>query len=186
MYGNSEFTDDERNLVCIASEQLYCCKTVQINYTTYDIRCDADTINIRTYPDVMVTSLEMGPNAQLYWYARVIGIFHATVSSMHPELKGMAQSQTHMDFLWVQWFGVEPGRYCHGSRFGRLPKIGFIESADKYTFTFLDPAQAIRGAHLIPMFAEGRSSALLPARKSAARILNPNKEDDWLNFYVNM
>lgn len=47
---------------------------------------------------------------------------------------------------------------------------------------FLDPAQAIRGAHLIPTFAEGRSSALLPARKSAARILNPNEEDDWLNF----
>lgn len=51
---------------------------------------------------------------------------------------------------------------------------------------FLDPAQAIRGAHLIPTFAEGRSSALLPARKSAARILNPNEEDDWLNFYVNI
>jgi hypothetical protein len=186
MYGNSEFTDDERNSVRIAGERLYRCKTVQINYTTYDIRRDADTINTRTYPDVMVTSPETGPNAQPYWYARVIGIFHATVSSTHPELEGMAQSRTHMDFLWVRWFGVEPGRYRHGSRFGRLPKIGFVESADKYAFTFLDPAQAIRGAHLIPTFAEGRSSALLPARKSAARILNPNEEDDWLNFYVNM
>jgi len=34
MYGNSEFTDDERNSVRIAGERLYRCKTVQINYTT--------------------------------------------------------------------------------------------------------------------------------------------------------
>jgi len=31
MYGNSEFTDDERNSVRIAGERLYRCKTVQIN-----------------------------------------------------------------------------------------------------------------------------------------------------------
>jgi hypothetical protein len=186
MYGDSEFTDDERNTVRIAGERIYRCKTIQINYTTYDIRRDADTINTRTYPDVMVTSPETGPNAQPYWYARVIGIFHAIVSSTHPELEGMARSRTHMDFLWVRWFGMEPGRYRHGLRVGRLPKIGFVESTDKYAFTFLDPGQAIRGAHLIPAFAEGRSSALLPAKKSAARVLNPDEEDDWLNFYVNM
>jgi hypothetical protein len=186
MYGDSEFTDDEWNTVRIAGEQIYCCKTVQLNYTTYDIRRDADSINTRTYPDIMVTSPETGPNAQPYWYARVIGIFHAIVSSTHPELEGMAWSRTHMDFLWVRWFGMEPGRYRHGIHFGRLPKIGFVESTDKYAFTFLDPRKAIRGAYLISAFAEGCSSALLPAKKSAARVLNPNKEDDWLNFYVNM
>jgi hypothetical protein len=34
------------------------------------------------------------------------------------------------------------------------------------------------------MFAEGHSSALLPARKSTACVMNPNEDDDWLNFYV--
>ncbi len=81
---------------------------------------------------------------------------------------------------------MEPGQYCHGLRFAHLPKIGFVESTDKYAFTFLNPAQAIRGAHLIPAFAEGRSLALLPAKKSTVHVLNPNEEDDWLNFYVNM
>jgi len=81
---------------------------------------------------------------------------------------------------------MEPSRYCHGFCVDCLPKIGFVESRDEYAFTFLDPTQAIRGAHLIPAFAEGRSSALLPARKSAACVMNPNEEDDWLNFYVNM
>jgi len=173
-------------MVRIAGERIYRCKTIQINYTTYDIRRDRDTINIRLYPDIMVNSPERGPNAQPFWYARVIGIFHAIVSLTHPGLEAMARSQCQMDFLWVRWFGMEPGRYCHGFRIGRLPKIGFVESTDEYAFTFLDPTQAIRGAHLIPTFAEGRSSALLPARKSAAHVMNPNEEDDWLNFYVNM
>jgi hypothetical protein len=91
-----------------------------------------------------------------------------------------------MDLLWVQWFGMEPGRYYSGFWFGHQSKIGFVKSTDKYSFTFLNPLQAIRGVHLIPAFAEGQSLALLPAGKSAARVLNPNEEDNWLNFYVNM
>ncbi len=91
-----------------------------------------------------------------------------------------------MNFLWVQWFGVEPGRYRHGICYARLPKIGFVESTDPYAFTFLDPAQVIRGVHLIPAFSEGRTSTLLPTAKSVARILNPEEDNDWVNFYVNM
>jgi hypothetical protein len=72
---------------------------VKINYITYDIRCDGDTINMWMYPDTMVTSSETGPNAQPYWYAHVIGIFHAMVLSMHPELEGAARLQHQMDFL---------------------------------------------------------------------------------------
>jgi len=80
---------------------------------------------------------------------------------------------------------MEPGPYRHGFRYASLPKIGFVESSDEYAFTFLDPVQAIRGAHLIPTFSEGRTSALLPVTKYVARVLNPD-EDDWLNFYVNV
>jgi hypothetical protein len=85
----------------------------------------------------------------------------------------------------VRWFGVEPG-YPHGVRYTRLPKFGFVESTDDYAFTFLDPALVIRGAHMIPAFTEGCTTALLPATKSLARVLNPEDEDDWVNFYVNM
>jgi len=179
-----EFSDEERNTVRIAGEQIYRCKTIRINYTTYDVRRDGDTINPRTYPDIMVKSPETGPHAQPFWYARVIGIFHASVSSCHP---GVTEKSTcRMDFLWVRWFGVEPGRYRHGFRYARLPKIGFVESTDEYAFTFLDPTQVIRGSHLIPAFAEGRTSALLQATKSVARVLDPDEENDWVNFYVNM
>jgi hypothetical protein len=55
-----------------------------------------------------------------------------------------------------------------------------------YVFTFLDPAQAMRGVHLIPTFSEGCTSALLPTAKSIACILNPEDNNDWVNFYINM
>jgi len=182
MYG--EFSDKERNTVCIAGEQIYRCKTIHINYTTYDVRCNGDTINPQTYPDIMVKSPETGPYAQPFWYAYVIGIFYTSVSSCHPGVT--AKSMCQMDFLWVWWFGVEPGQYRHGFCYAHLPKIGFVESTDEYAFTFLDPTQVIKGSHLIPAFTEGRTSALLQAIKLVAQVLDPDKENDWVNFYVNM
>ena len=87
--------------------------------------------------------------------------------------------------LWVRWFGSEPG-YNWGFSRARLPKIGFVEWNDPFAFTFLDPAHIVRGCHLIPAFAEGRTSTLLPEGKSAARLLVAEETDDWLNFYVGM
>ena len=157
---------------------------MRINYTTYDIRRDTDPINIGSYPDIMVKSPETGPDTQPYWYARVIGVFHALVLSTHTGVQ--ERYLRRMDFLWVRWFGVKPGGYRYGIRYARLPKIGFVESTDQYAFSFLDPAQAIRGVHLIPAFSKGRTSELLPNAKSVARILNPKEDDDWVNFLVNM
>ena len=90
-----------------------------------------------------------------------------------------------MDFLWVRWFGVEPG-YRSGFKYACLPKIGFVPSDDEYAFTFLDPSQIIQGVHLLPAFHAGRTSDLLPVAESAARILEENKSEDWVNFYVGM
>jgi len=74
-----DFTEDERNTICISGNQVYHCRTMQINYMTYDIRCDGDVINPQVSPDIMVNSPETGPEAQPYWYAHMIGIFHAYV-----------------------------------------------------------------------------------------------------------
>ena len=81
---------------------------------------------------------------------------------------------------------MEPRQYQYGIRYVWLPKIGFVEASNAYAFTFLDPAQAIRGVYLIPTFSEGHTSALLPTAKSVAHVLNPEDNDDWVNFYVNM
>jgi len=150
----------------------------------YDVRRNMDMINIGSCPDIMVMSSETGLDAHPYWYACIIGVFYALVSLSHT---GVGERLMHrMDFLWVRWFGIEPGRYRYGICYAQLPKIGFVESTNKYAFTFLNPAQAIRGMHIFPAFSEGQTLALLPNGKSVARILNPDEDDDWVNFYVNM
>ena len=150
----------------------------------YNVRRDRDTINLWVYPDIMVKSPETGPNAEPYWHACMIGIFHAYVLSTHLDVQ--VRTLHSMDFLWVHWFGMEPSPYRHGLCHTHLPKIGFVESSDKYAFTFLDPIQVVRGAHIIPAFSAGRTPALLPVPRSVACILIPNEEDDWVNFYMNM
>jgi hypothetical protein len=99
--------NEERNSILIAGKEIFHCKMLQVNYMTYDVRQDSDTIKPDTYLDVMVKSPETGLGSQPYWYARVIGIFHAVVSSSHPGVK--RRSREWMEFLWVQWFGIEPG-----------------------------------------------------------------------------
>ena len=55
-----------------------------MNYTTYDVRRDRDTVNPNTHPYVMLQSPEVGTSAHPYWYAQVLGIFHTNVSTNHP------------------------------------------------------------------------------------------------------
>jgi len=61
-------------------------------------------------------------------------------------------------------------------------KIGFVPEEDPSAFGFLDPALVIRACHLMPAFADGRTSELLRSGPSRARA--PDEIDDWTNFYV--
>ncbi|KIL62599.1 hypothetical protein M378DRAFT_12683 [Amanita muscaria Koide BX008] len=176
-----DFTDTDRNTVRIAGNKLYIGHECRVNYTTYDIRRQSDVVNPHSHPDVITYSAETGDNAAQYWYARVIGIFHAMVSSSHVNVSN--HSFQRIEILWVRWYGAEPG-YRHGFRQGRMPKVGFVTHTDEDAFGFLDPNCVIRGCHMIPAFAEGRTSELLPLPKSAARVLDQTEVDDWTNYYV--
>ncbi|KJA17187.1 hypothetical protein HYPSUDRAFT_146877 [Hypholoma sublateritium FD-334 SS-4] len=179
---HEEFTDSDRNSIRFLGGRIYSVQTCRIYYTSYDLQRQCDTINPCSHPDVMLRSPE--GNVEPFWYARVIGIYHANIWAENPAIPGGRKTR-HMDFLWVRWFGDEPD-YRSGFRRARLPKIGFVESTDDFAFSFVDPAMVIRGCHLIPAFNLGRSTQLLPQSSSIARRLNPADVDDWLNFYVNM
>ena len=181
---HDEFSDVDRNSVRILGNKIYTVKTCQLHYTTYDLQRKHDTVNPTSHPDVMVRSSETGPNASPYWYARVLGVYHANVWTTNPAVKNGNDIQ-RMDFLWVRWFGEEPG-YRYGFHHARLPKVGYVESSDDYAFGFLDPKHVIRGCHLIPAFHGGRTSALLPMAYSDARVLEGGTVDDWEKFYVNV
>lgn len=150
----------------------------QINYTTYDMRRDQDTLRPGQGSAVMLLSREdNGPNSHPFWYAQVLGSFIFTVNYMGSEQK--------MEVLWVRWFGVVPG-YRWGFQSARLPKIGFVSSDldSDVAFGFFDPSLALRACHLIPAFADGRTDSLLRHGPSAARANDDT--DDWTAYYVNM
>jgi hypothetical protein len=175
------FSDADRNTLRIVDNRIYSAKVFRVNFTTYDIRRDQDTMNPRTHCDVMVLSPETGANAHPFWYARVLGVFHAQVVHVGPTARN--RSKQYMEFLWVRWFGTVPG-YRYGPKVARLPKIGFLDGIDEAAFGFLDPSLVIRGCHLVPVFADGRTSGLLTIANSIARPLG--ETDDWAAFYVMM
>lgn len=129
----------------------------------------------------MVMSQEAGPNAHQFWYARVLGVFHARV--VHSGPATVNRSTQHVKFLWVQWFGMDVD-HRYGLKAARLPKIGFVPDTDPLAFGFLDPSLVVRGTHLIPAFFDGRTPSLLTALPTAGRPLD--EMDDWAAYYVNV
>ncbi|KAJ3804431.1 hypothetical protein F5876DRAFT_53412, partial [Lentinula aff. lateritia] len=155
-----------------------------INYTTYNVRRDQDVINPCTdHNTIMLKSPDTNPDAHLYWYAQVLGIFHADIIHCNSKL-GLVKSRKQMEFLWVQWLGTEPD-YCPGQKFAKLPKVGFVPEDDEFAFGSLNPSQVIRACHVIPAFVHGKSNDLLATRlPTAARKVG--ESEDWLNYYVMM
>ncbi|KAH9004426.1 hypothetical protein EDB84DRAFT_1573164 [Lactarius hengduanensis] len=80
---DSPFSDAQRAEVQFRGRKLYQHKVLRINYTTYDLRREQDSINPRTHPNIMVLRPD-GPDPHPYWYARIIGIFHIVVDHSEP------------------------------------------------------------------------------------------------------
>jgi hypothetical protein len=60
---------------------IYVHKALWVNFTTYDNRRDQDTINPHTHSDIMMLSRD---ESHPYYYARVLGIYHAMVQLNSP------------------------------------------------------------------------------------------------------
>ena len=183
---HEEFTDSDRNSVCIVGSKIYSVQMCHIYYTSYDLQQQCDTVNPHTHLDIMMCSPINEEGAEPYWYVRVLRVYHANIWVENLVIPG-AKNTRCMDFLWVHWFGEEPG-YLSGFHRACLPKIGFVPSTDEFAFSFVNPANVVRGCHLIPAFNAGWSADLLPWPCSIARHFDPGDKDDkdWLNFYVNM
>lgn len=190
-----EFTVEDRNSVVIEHHRIYIHRTIRINHTTYDVRRNQDTVNPRTHCDIMTLAHEEGEENSLedhscnkgsertiknpFWYARVLGIYHARVTHIGPNSKD--ETPQDMDFLWVRWFGAVMDKIPSGWSARRLPLIGFVPQSDPYAFGFLNPAEVIRSVHLMPAFHYGRTKNLLCS--SIAR-RPEEKDEDWQFYYV--
>ena len=103
------FTESQRASITFVKNRIYQHKVLRVNYTTYDMRREQDSLNPRTHANVMVLSQEDDTTAHPYWYARIIGIYHTFVlheSSPEPIL---------IEFLLIRWLGLDLDRT---SRFG--------------------------------------------------------------------
>ena len=176
------FTENDRNTIRIRNNMIYQHHTARINYTTYDVRRDYDTINPRTHPFVMVPSAEADSASCGFSYAMVLGIFHTEVQ--HIAWQSSDLRPKVIDFLWVRWF--EPVRsYSFGRKQAKLPKIHFCSDNDDFTFGFLDPSLVLRGCHLIPAFADGKKSQPLTIPTTSNLKIGP-LQADWYGYYVGM
>lgn len=174
------FSDQDRRQLLFHNNQIFCHKTLRINFTTYDCRRDQDTINTRTHSDIMVlvNQAEDPENQHPFWYARVIGIFHAMVSQV-----GSGTAYKQIDFLWVRWYGLDINARS-GFKARRLHQVGFLDcNVDTGAFGFINPLDVIRAVHLIPAFHIGKTSLLLSP--SLARREEEGNED-YERYYINM
>ncbi|KAJ3575441.1 hypothetical protein NP233_g1093 [Leucocoprinus birnbaumii] len=195
---HDDFSNADRNTIRIRNGRIYRHRTFRVNYTTYDVRRDHNTLFTRNQPFCMVPTpaavLAEDPKAHPFWHAQVLGLFHAEVQ--HIGSKSSDLTWKIVEFLWVRWLGEEHHEdYGSGRNIARLPKVSFIEDLDvqsedsgiedSYAFSFLDPSLVVRAAHLIPAFSGGRTSRLLPYQgRTEAR--GDEEKDDWVNYYVNI
>jgi hypothetical protein len=130
------FTSEDCASIRFAAEHVWKHKVLRLNYTTYDLRREQDSINPRTHANIMVLAHE--DNARRwhpFWYARVLGIFHVMVQDLGPDSRSTVTQQ--MDFLWVCWFGRDPGA-ASGWAAKWLPCLGFLNRRNEGAFSFLD------------------------------------------------
>ncbi|EJF58719.1 hypothetical protein DICSQDRAFT_148934 [Dichomitus squalens LYAD-421 SS1] len=176
-----DYIPDYRDIFSIRIEnnKLYRHKVLRINYTTYDMRRDQDSVNPRTHPDIMMLAPEGA--AHPYLYAWVIGIFHVEAFCAGDDLDGVDDTDMQsVHVLWVRWFDIDsqaPG----GFKARRLPRLKWA-ALDDDAFGFVSPDQVLRGAHLMPAFAHGQSDSALPGYSIARQ--EEEEDVDWDYHYV--
>ncbi len=165
----------------IRGNRLYLHKVVRINWTSYDMRRQQDSINPRTHPDILMLAPE--DSAHPYLYARVLGVFHAYVSRIGPQ-HSMDEEPQLMQVLWVRWFELDTRRQG-GFKARRLHRLEWVPAGSDGAFGFVSPDCVLRATHLIPAFAHGKDGGAALPGYSIARS-DSGSNEDWRYHYVSM
>ena len=172
--GERTYGREQRNAVIIANDMLHKHKTLQINYTTYDMRRERDTIHINRNRDFMMLSCETD---YPYWFGRILGIYHASVQYLDPEsVSRYRGGPKRMEFLHVRWF-ARMEQETSGWENRQPLALTFDDPED--AFGFVDPDMVIRAVHLIPGFAHGTDEDPL-----LSTIARPQAEEDYNVYYL--
>jgi hypothetical protein len=160
-------------------DRLYRHNIMRINYTTYDVRRKQDVFNPKTpHRDIMVLANTDDGSLHPFIYARILGIYHVNIVYTGP---GMVDYRPERyDFLWVRWFGPDAdapaGNWSHFT----LDRISFPPMANEDAFGFIDPADVVRGCHIIPAFAKKKHYVDEQGLSRCAM-----DSGDWRSYHVN-
>jgi hypothetical protein len=164
--------------VLFKHDRIYRHNIMRINYTTYDVLRKQDTINPSTpHRDIMILSNRESPSDHPFLYARVIGIFHVNV--IYTGSQTVDYHPRRIEFLWVQWFEHTSSAVAGSWAASTLDRLRFPPMADEDSFGFLDPADVIRCAHILPAFATGKRYIDGKGLSSCAM-----DSGDWRSYYV--
>ncbi|KAH7904506.1 hypothetical protein BJ138DRAFT_1019068 [Hygrophoropsis aurantiaca] len=167
--------------VFFKNDRIYSHKLARFNYTTYDVRRAQDVVNPSTsHHNIMVLanhSSKDGPTQHPFWYARVLGIYHANVIYTGPGM--LDYNPRRMEFLWVRWYEIVE-EHMAGWDACQLDRIRFPPMATDGAFGFLDPKDVLRGCHIIPAFADGKVHA-----DGAGLSHCIHDSEDWKGYFVN-
>ncbi|KAG9089568.1 hypothetical protein FRC06_001484 [Ceratobasidium sp. 370] len=155
---STSFTEAELAQLSVHRGRMYQHRTLRVNYTSYDVLRQQDTLNSKT-PSCFVmlpTELEAQAEAHPFLYAKVLGVYHTniTYSSRPPK---------RMDFVHVQWLYYD------------------YERPD--AFDFVDPGNIMRVTHLIPDFNTNTTKSYLSQNASIA--YDDKDFGDWMGYFVN-
>ncbi|KAI0309263.1 hypothetical protein OF83DRAFT_1179840 [Amylostereum chailletii] len=153
--------------IVLKGDRIFRHQYMTVNFTTYDVRRDQDVIA----PDAQRNNImmlaarswssESAPSDQAmspFCYARVIGIFHANV---------------------VRWYEQEA--FANGNTWESrcLERLSFPMLTNKNAFDIVDPADVIRGCHIIPAFSLGRRNE--DGASSSCHV----HDEDWNAYFIN-
>ena len=185
---DTDFACEQHEGIEIYRDRLFRHSVFRVNYTTYDMRRDQDSINPRTHPDIMLVDPD-GSDDDPYWYARVIDIFHVNARYCGPGSTPATRKWQQVDVLWVRWLKRDtdtPSGFLHR----RLPRVHFVAADDPdgdAQFGFVNPDDVLRASYLIPAFNDQRTCKYLGPSKLARRLKGENPDHaDWAAFYVCM
>ena len=160
---------------------MYTHATLHINYTTYDVRRQHDTLNPKTPCRFILLPSDTSndPDAHPFIYARVLGIYHAYI-------RYGSRPPKRMDFLWVRWLDYDE-EAKGGWDVERLDRLTYGKCRNNSelldAFGFVDPQHALRATHLIPDFKSGIESSHPSIDPS--HLVCDNNEGDWKYHYIN-
>ena len=161
------------------NNQIYQHRTLQINYTSYDLQRHSDLINIRTRPDLMVLSEEEA-HSHPYKYGRLIDIF--TVPVHYKGSKPIVGTRRQrLCVLWVRWYERDTD-HQDGFSTLRLPRLSFVDPSEPHAHGFIDPTTVLQAAHLIPAFHYEPMDPQPLIDCHATHFL----KCDWSYYYANM